>query len=36
MYNYNLLKYGDIEVKVSSEYKKNIKVVNRIKNDFNK
>ena len=33
IYNYNLLKYGDIEVKVSSEYKKNIKVVNRVDND---
>ena len=33
IYNYNLLKYGDIEIKVSSEYKKNIKVVNRVDND---
>ena len=36
MYNYNLLKYGDIEVRVSSEYKNNIKIVNRVKNDNNK
>ncbi len=33
IYNYNLLKYGDITIRVSSEYKDNIKVANRVEND---
>jgi hypothetical protein len=33
IYNYNLLKYGDIEIRMSSEYKDNVKVINRAKDE---